>query len=321
MVTPFSQRVAEAAWLDEATAWITDRVRDHGHDLTGEVLRSRIRPWSTQLVVPTDAGRWWFKANCRALAFEPGLHAALSELAPESVDRPRAIDAGRGWLLTRDLGPTLREVGEPATGDWQAMAGANARLQTALAAHRERLVGIGVPDCAPTTVVDRFDRMVSMCIELPDQHPAHVPPELDARLRSARPRLLDAVAQLEASELPVTWQHGDLHPGNGISSADGGVRLFDFGDSQWAHALESLMVPFGWITTLSQVRWDPVLAAYAASWGVEVADLTGDWSAAAMTHAVNRSVTWWGCLAEASAEEWREWGAGPINHLSRVLDP
>jgi len=98
------------------------------------------------------------------------------------------------------------------------------------------------------------------------------------------------------------------------------MRLFDFGDSQWAHALESLVVPFGWITSLSQIPWEPVLAAYAAAWGVDVETVIDDWWAASTTHAINRSVTWWGCLAEATADEWRQWGNSPVTHLSRVLD-
>lgn len=324
MAMPFSQRVAEATWLDEATTWITERVHADGHRLTGAIEQPRIRPWSTQLVVPTDVGRWWFKANCRSLAFEPGLHAALSELVPAAVDRPRAIDAERGWLLTADHGQTLHERGEPTAEDWHGIVAENARLQATLAPHRDRLVGLGLPDCAPSTTLDRFDRLIALYSDLPDQHPAHVPPELQVRLQSARPGLVDAVDQLSASPLPTTWQHGDLHPGNTFTSPDGPgrvrMRLFDFGDSQWAHALESLVVPFGWITSLSQLAWDPLLEAYAEAWEVEVGVLHDEWWAAGMTHAVNRSLTWWGCLAEATAEQWREWGDSPIAHLSRVLD-
>ena len=318
---PFSQSVAEATWFEEASGWITDQVRARGHRLTGAIEQLRIRPWSTQLVVPTDAGRWWFKGNCRSLAFEPALHLALSELISQAVEAPRAIDVERGWLLTADLGPTLAECGDPSPQDWEAVVVENARLQAALAPQRERLVAVGTPDCGPSTIVDRFDRLVSMYSELPEQHPAHVPADLAVRLRSSRPRLVDAAAQLIASPLPATWQHGDLHPGNAFRNDAGGIGLFDFGDSQWAHALESLVVPFGWITSLTQIPWDPVLQSYATAWGVDISVVVDDWWAVEMTHAVNRSVTWWGCLADATADEWGgEWGDAPVTHLSRVLD-
>lgn len=317
---PFSQSVAEATWFEEATGWITEQVTAHGHRLTGAIEQPRIRPWSTQLVVPTDAGRWWFKANCPSLAFEPGLHAALSDLVPDAVDRPCAIEAERGWLMTADLGPTVHEGGDPTSEDWHVMVSENARLQAALAPHRDRLVAVGTPDCGPPTIVDRFDRLVSMYSDLPEQHPAHVSAELEARLRSMRSKVVDAAAQLVDSPLPATWQHGDLHPGNAFRSGSRGIHLFDFGDSQWAHALESMVVPFGWITSLTHIPWAPVLEAYATAWNLDVEMIAGDWWAAEMTHAVNRSVNWWGCLADATADEWREWGHAPVTHLSRVLD-
>ncbi len=182
---PFSQSVAEATWLEEATGWITEQVTAHGHQLIGAIEQPRIRPWSTQLVVSTDAGRWWFKANCRSLAFEPGLHVVLSDLVPDAVDRPRAIDRERGWLLTADLGPTLQESGEPTAQDWHAMAAENARLQGVLAVHGDDLLATGLPDCGPSTVLDRFDRLLSMYTDLPEQHPAHVSLDLAARLLSA----------------------------------------------------------------------------------------------------------------------------------------
>ncbi len=43
-------------------------------------------------------------------------------------------------------------------------------------------------------------------------------------------------------------------------------------------------------------------------------------TAAGLTQAINRTLLWWSCLQEASAAEWRTWGAGPLHHLTRVLD-
>jgi hypothetical protein len=322
MSTPFSLRVAEPSWLADVAAWVRRHAETAGVHVVGPVEQTRIRPWSTQVVVPTDVGRWWFKACCRAAGFEPGIHAVLADLAPGGVAAPLAVDADRGWLLTADQGATLHDRGEPTVGDWARLVAENARLQATVAGHRDALVGAGLPDCSPGTVVDRFDRLVSMYSELPDRHPAHVAPELAARLRSARPRVVDAADCLAASRLPNTWQHGDLHPGNAFvaGTTDEMVRLFDFGDSQWAHALEALVVPHGWITSSSQIPWPPVLAACAQAWGVDPDELADQWWAASTTHAVNRSLTWWGCLAEATAAEWEQWGQGPINHLSRVLD-
>ena len=168
-------------------------------------------------------------------------------------------------------------------------------------------------DCSPVTVLDRFDRLCSVLTMSSDRR---------SRLQLARPRVADAVAVLAESALPVTWQHGDLHPGNTYLTPDRPVesmRLFDFGDSQWAHALEALVVPFG-IVTQASIPWEPVLEAYADVWGSTVADLSVDWSAVALTHAVNRSLTWWGCLSEATAAEWAEWEDALVSTLARVVD-
>ena len=44
-------------------------------------------------------------------------------------------------------------------------------------------------------------------------------------------------------------------------------------------------------------------------------------AAAVVTQPVNRSSTWWECLAEATQEEWAEWGEAPARHLVNVLEP
>ncbi len=317
---PFSQRVTDPTWRSAATEWIEQEVHRAGHTLTGPIEQTRIRPWSTQLVAPTDAGRWWFKAGCGSMAFEPALHTALVDLAPSTVAPLVAIDADRGWMLTADQGRTLLDDHDPSVDDWRRVVRTIAEAQRAVVGHRDRLLATGLPNCAPHTAVDRFDRLLAVYSDLPDQHPAHVSAELAARLRSARPRLVDAAARLEESVLPATWQHGDLHPGNAfVDHAQ--TRLFDFGDSQWAHALETLMVPFGVVTDLSELSWSPILAEFADAWNVDVSDLQRDWPDVALTHAVNRSLTWWRCLAEGTAQDWQQWGEAPRVHLLDVLAP
>ena len=115
-------------------------------------------------------------------------------------------------------------------------------------------------------------------------------------------------------------QHGDLHPWN-VFQIDGGPRLFDLGDSQWAHPVEILCVPHDWIRDRTDFPWEPVLEAYADAWGQPVSRIAQDWAAARITQNVNRVQTWWGCLAEASADEWRHWGGALLHHLRGVLAP
>lgn len=318
MGRPFSERVAHDDWRHAAERWTRDELSARGVEVVGPVEQVRIRPWSTQLTVPTADGRLWFKANCTSMSFEPALQVELARLAPDAVDAPVAVDRERGWMLTRDRGTTLGDSTEPSVPDWRRVLGRAASLQRVAADHGPELIATGLPDCRPASVVDRFDRFVDVLSGLPDEHPAHVDADLAGRLRQTRPRLVDAVATLEESTLPTTWQHGDLHPFN-VFAADG--RFFDFGDGQWAHAAEVLSVPAAWVGSDAATAWPDVVGAYADEWGIAADDLDTQVRAAAMTQPVNRTLLWWRCLEEATAAEWTEWGGNVLRTFTRVLDP
>jgi len=317
MGRPFSERVAHDDWRHAAERWTRDELAARGIEVTGTIEQPRIRPWSTQLTIPTDVGRVWFKANCGYMSFEPALQQVLAGLVPDAVDEPYAIDAARGWMLTIDRGATLGDAAEPTLEDWRRVLAGAATVQRVVADHEDALLATGLPDCRPATVLDRYDRMVEMFSMLPDPHPAHVSAQLRADLTAARPRLVAAVAELEESSLPTTWQHGDLHPWN-VFAADG--RFFDLGDGQWAHAAELLSVPHGTIAQQATLSWPDALAAYAEAWEVSTDDLASQLRATAVTQPVNRTLLWWGCLQEATAAEWTQWGEGVLHHLRRVLE-
>lgn len=316
MDRPFSSRVADPAWQREVVAWLEATLLDV--EIT-DVAQPRVRPWSTQLRLTTSDGVLWFKAGCAAQAFEPDLQRALADLVPDAFDAPVAVDPARGWMVTADRGGTWGEQSEPSLDDWRSLAAEAARVQQKLTRHSQRLIDTGLPDCSPQTVLDRFDRLVTLLADLPSDHPAHLAPDLRSELLENRPKLADAIDTLLASTLPVTWQHGDLHPWN-VFVVGGQHRLFDLGDSQWAHALEILAVPFGWIAERTELEWRPILEAYAGAWDLTIAELAADWDAAQLTQAVNRAMTWWACLDEATADEWAEWGEAPLYHLTRVLN-
>jgi len=287
------------------------------------MFQPRVRAWSTQLVVPTDRGRLWFKANCPALAFEPAVHEVLSRLEPTEVDEPFAVDVARGWILTRDRGTTLGDSREATVGDWQAVVSAAAGMQRRLAEHGPELLEAGLPDCAPHTVPARFTELIAALAALPVEHPSHLDDAAARRLRGAHGLVEDSVATLRDGPMSTaSWQHGDLHPGN-VFAVDGGLRLFDLGDAQWAHPLEILGVPWGWISRRTSLPWADVLAAYASVWAdvLSPAQLERLLTSAMVTLAVNRSRTWWGCLDGATPAELQEWGDSPRYFLELVLEP
>ena len=181
---------------------------------------------------------------------------------------------------------------------------------------------MGVPDCSPATVPATFDLMLERLRDMPDDDVGHLAVDTVERLGAAGPSVRDAARILTEGPLPATLQHGDLHPGN-VFSVDGRLRIFDFGDAQWAHPLESLPLPWAVTRDDSSLPWQDLLAAYHEPWSYlltleELAELL---AAAVVTQPVNRSFGWWEALAEATAEEWSEWGEAPARHLAHVVEP
>lgn len=315
----WSERVGTQGWRRGVDQWIRAALEQHGLEVVGTIEQPRIRPWSTQLMVPTGGGRVWFKANCPSMAFEPRLQVALSQLMPDDVDAPLAIEDDQGWMLTLDRGPSLGDSREPTSEDWQEVVSHTARVQRALAFEQEALTEAGLPDFSPSRVPQRFDRLTECFAQLPASHPSHASGELVDAFDSARAYVVEAAQQVGESAIPSTFQHGDVHPWN-VFAAD--MRLFDFGDAQWAFALESLAVPYGWITGQAVLAWEPVRDAYVTHFAdlVTAREFEALWHASTLTHAVNRSATWWGALQGANDTEWAEWGAAPLAHLRNVLE-
>jgi hypothetical protein len=318
----FSQTVATDAWRAEATQWISRELAGLGRRVTGDVVQRRIRPWSTQLVVPSDRGTVWFKANCASSAYEPAVHLALAELEPGEVDPPLAIDAERGWMMTADRGTTLADSHDASLAEWQAVVALAARVQRRVADHGAVLVGAGLPDCSSATVVARYAWLVDQLAGRPADHVSHLPAEEAESLRGRAGVVEAAVEELLAAPLPASLQHGDLHPGN-VFVVDGSLRFFDFGDAQWAHVLEVLAVPYGYSTRVTHHPWPALLDAYAQVWAdlLDRQALEALMVPAMVTHAVNRSFTWLGAIEGAQPDELAEWGDAPLYYLRLAHEP
>jgi Ser/Thr protein kinase RdoA (MazF antagonist) len=166
----------------------------------------------------------------------------------------------------------------------------------------------------------RFDDMLRRLTALPTDHPSRLDDDQADRLGQARPMVEAAAAALADGPVPATLQHGDLHPGN-VFAVEGSLRIFDFGDAQWACALEALCTPRA-VLRGGTIPWDAVQGAYLEAYEIDapVSELDRLLGAAAITEAVNRSLTWWGAIAQADDAELADWGDGPARHLLRVLD-
>ncbi len=240
-----------AAWQAEAQAWIRARAVAAGLRLTGPVEQVRVRFWSVLQRVSTDTGTLWFKENAPSQSFEAALVAELARLAPDAVPPVVGFDPRRGWLLTADLGvpmaqdPALAE-GAAALAALAELAGSYSALQRRLAETSRDLLATGVP------VHDAGQAMAyaaTLADQLADRPPGAVG-RLDAggrrRVEAGLGRIGDASAVLDASGLPNSLQHNDLHLGNAFRSTPGAISLIDFADALWSHPLATVRIPL-WI--------------------------------------------------------------------------
>jgi hypothetical protein len=199
------------------------------------IVLGRERPWATaHRVELADGGQAWFK-RCEPLqAFEPRLTADLYERWPQLVTEVVAFDAERGWLLMRDAGAQLRDLGNPEHL-WLQVLPRYAELQAGEAAHAADHLRAGVPDMRLEVLPGIYAGLLEL--ELPIERV-----EL-ARLRAFEPELARLCAELAGASLPETVQHDDLHDAS-VYALGGHVRVLDWGDASIAHPYFSLYVNF-----------------------------------------------------------------------------
>lgn len=219
-------------WRREATRWIDDSLERRGITRVPVTPRQpRVRPWSTQLVVDTSAGRAWFKACSPSTSPEPAIYRLLTRIAPDRLPEVWASDEERGWLLMPEQGSQLREVADADSivGLWSGVLRRYARLQRASTEVVDGLAAAGVPSWEPQELVTCW--LAGRGAASPD---------------SEQP-LRRAAARLDESGLPDTIQHNDLHAGNvfcvdGSAAAIHDSRFFDWGDSYVGNPLCSVMI-------------------------------------------------------------------------------
>ncbi|WP_161606343.1 phosphotransferase [Microlunatus speluncae] len=232
-----------AEWRAAAEAWIGERLAEAGIVITGPIEQPRVRPWSTQLKVPTDRGPYWFKENNPAMRFEAELVAEIARLAPERVIVPVAVEPGRGWMLGPHGGRTVREAGATDERTFTRILTEYADLQRILGDHRDALLDTGLPELEPADTPDHVDRQVATLAELPADHPLHADAGLKDRAARHRSVIQGAAECLAELPLPSTVQHNDLHQSNTFAAPAGeALRFFDFGDAVWSHPFGSLHV-------------------------------------------------------------------------------
>lgn len=299
-------------WHTEVRAWITVVLTADGRQIAGPIEQPRIRPWSTQLIVPTTAGRMWFKQNCPALIHEASLVAVLGELVPDQVVVPYAVEPDRGWLLSPDAGPTLATLDTADEPTWARILQEYADLQRRLASHATPILATGVPALPPTAAGAWAAGHAHELAARPAVDPRHLDPDEVAAVLATVVRLEAAATELDGSAVPLSLEHNDLHANNVFIPTPGSrLRFFDLGDAVWAHPFTSLwlavrIIAHEWGVAESDARIARLVDAYLEVWSdlAPAAELRRLHHAARAFGPVHRTFTWARCLDSTDPASW-----------------
>jgi hypothetical protein len=239
-----------------------------GIKITGEIMETHVRPWSTVLCVPTDSGDVFFKAVGQAFAFEPPLTKTLYQLRPDCNLKVFAVNAERGWMLMADGGRTLRIAFEEGLDrrTWDDVLALYAGLQIDLASHVDELLAIGVHDRRTAKLPALYQELLEEKEWLMIEQPDGLTTAEYQRLLNALPQVEALCQQLTAYAIPDSLHHNDLHDAN-VFYNDGEITFFDWGDSSIAHPFFSLRTAFVIIEYIFDLEEDdPVFDDFARAY-------------------------------------------------------
>ncbi|WP_203719135.1 phosphotransferase [Asanoa siamensis] len=306
----------DPVWRAGASAWATERLAALGRPVTGPIEQVRVRPWSVSLRVPTDSGPHWFKANTFGCRYEAPLASALAWWAPASVLVPVATDPDRGWLLTADAGPILRDTA-PTLDDWAALLASYAALQQALAPRADEMIALGVPDQRPTLLPGLLAGLLDEPAVAADLGAQRL-----AAVRGVAPAFADWCAELAADGLAPSLQHDDLHDGNVFANG----RFFDWGDASVAHPFGTLLVTLSSAGHAFDLKpGAPELLrlrdAYLAAWPGDPTSLRRSATLACRVTRVSRALSWRRALDRAALPLDDDVRTAPAEWLAELTEP
>ena len=318
---PASPRWYSPEFLAEMSQWCRDVL---GREVTLEPVK--IRCWSAVWRVETDAGIYFAKQNCPGQLFEAALMQTLAGISSRVVP-VTAVDLDRGFLLTPDQGPVMRESIGDRVEPWCDVVREAALLQREVLDHVPELERVGARRLgaaeAPAYVVTRVEQYAA----LPAGDPRGLDAETAGRIRAAVPVVERWAEQTLATGLPVTINHSDLHSNNVFAHRDR-MLFFDFGDAVLSDPLAVLLA------TLSSMRFhldcgpdDPRLAKVADA-AIEVwsdltpaAELRAALGPALQLGKLARCESWARCLTNLTDEELVEFGDSAAYWLQDITGP
>ncbi len=194
------------------------------------VERVRQAARSTVLRLTTDAEAVYFKADHVLPPAEATILSRLSRAQPEHVVPVLALDADRGWSLTRDAGPA--GLDDAPTADWCRIAKSLATVQLDSGLDADGWIAVGCRD-------RRGERLLHATENMIDDALPHLADDECGRLTALRPRIAETCGELMADGLAPRLVHQDVVPENVIAHG-GRSLLIDWSDTVVGHPFFAL---------------------------------------------------------------------------------
>jgi hypothetical protein len=232
-----------AGWFAQADHWIHFQAERLGLQVTGGVQQFKVGWYQSCVMrVPTSGGMLFFKAAYAKPPGEAALTEFLAEKWPQYIPRPLAVDAGRNWLLTRDMAAD----GElsPDLSLLPDFARVLARIQVESTSCTGRLNALGCPVRDLQFLLNWTERKDELLASLRDGQKPLSEPEL-LQLAPALAAFVPACRQLLELPLPAALVHNDFRDANQVVQGSC-LRIFDWSNAVIAHpfmAMEYLNSP------------------------------------------------------------------------------
>ena len=233
----------QKSWFEQASTWVHAELERQDIYVTGLIEQPHGGFSSTVLRVPSTAGDIYFKACGPAFAHEPALTDSLWRWRPDCMPQVLAIDLQRGWMLTPDLGATLRSIIQPTRvlEHWRRVLPLYAEVQIDLANRIDEILELGGLDRRLTMLPDHYEQLLTDTDALRLGHPDGLSDEEYRSLRQIAPKVRAMCEQLAGYRIPETLHHEDFHGAN-IFIRNSHYTFADWGESGVAHPFFTLLV-------------------------------------------------------------------------------
>jgi hypothetical protein len=318
----------EPGWLESAQTWICTELARQNINLGGAIEQPHIRPWSTVLQAPTEAGTIYFKASAPYFGHETGLTAFLAQLRPELSPSLLAVDLTRHWLLMRDSGVPLRTFikAEKSIERWREVLPLYVDLQKSLMAYQGDLLALGLLDRRLSHLPRLFEQLVADESTMLLDQPEGLTIDEYRSLRTFGPQFERMCARLASFGIPETIHHDDFHDGN-IFVQDGRIIFTDWGESALTHPFFTLVVMLRSIENSLDLPPDAPEVLKLRDWYLSywtgyapLAELQSIVALAQRIGYVNRALTWQMVIANLPPELKSEYASAVPAYLQEFVN-